>query len=227
VRSFGLCFGENFYKISLTKGGNCLAVKDVNYFKLFIKQLQICKKAAQSLCLMLSPDSSPSDSITAIYKAKVEGSDFKNKIYEHLARSFLPPIEREDIILISKSIENATTAIYEIAAVFDIFSVNCTVVQAKTFADIILRACTYLVKAATEFEHFKRSKRFDYIMSEIERFEKEKYLFYQNFMKEFLSMNHAPLEIIKWKSIFDAMKAAFCACLNIAETIKDAAIKNR
>lgn len=203
-----------------------MAAKDINYFMLFIKGTEICKRAAEGLCVMLSGTSSFSKNVEEIHKLTFEGEKLFNQTYDHLSRSFITPIEREDIIGISRSINQVVNAVEQVAIMLDIFSVTLIKTESKELAGMILKSCGYLVEGAREFENFKKSKRFTPITIEINRIGKRGTILYQTTMKKLLDMEKNSMEIIKWKSIFDAMKNALEACENVADTMKEVIIKN-
>jgi uncharacterized protein Yka (UPF0111/DUF47 family) len=143
-----------------------------------------------------------------------------------LNRSFITPIEREDIIQLSRNIEETIDTIDEVAIMFNLLSVTDVRREAKDLGVLIVKSCGYLREAAEEFVNFKKSKKLMPLLIEINHIEEEADRLYQNSVKKLFSQETNVLDVIKWKNIFDTMEKVLDTCENVADVMEGVIIKN-
>ncbi len=200
--------------------------KEVNYFDLFIKSASICDRAAAGLNdLMDNLDDAKEKSI-AIHQIEHEGDEQYHVLYHHLNRSFITPIEREDILEIARNIEDTIDMIDEVSNMMDMLSVREIREPAVDMVNLIARGCTTLVAATVEFKNFKKSKELPKLLVEINHIEEEGDALYQSAMKTLFTTEKDPIEVIKWQNIFQSLENALDACENVADIMEGVIVKN-
>lgn len=204
-----------------------MKTKEVNYFDMFIEAAKICEKAAALLEEMLIGDITKiPERVRVIHEFEHEGDDLYHKLYYHLNRAFITPIERDDILEVAMNIECTLDTIDEIAIMFDIMFIRSIRPEAKEFVKLIMKNAKTLVEATKEFESFKKSKKLSPLLVEINRIEEEGDKLYQNTIRHLFANEKDVLEVVKWKSVFDTMENALDACEKTAETMENVILKN-
>ena len=101
-----------------------MAKKDVNYFDLFIEAAKVCCKAAEQLENLVKGEDNSKNEINTIHNIEREGDELYHTLYDHLNRSFITPIEREDILQTARNIEDTIDTIDEVGVMFNILSIS-------------------------------------------------------------------------------------------------------
>jgi len=200
--------------------------KEVDYFDLFIKAATICNRAAEGLDELMDNIDDAKEKSLAIHDIEHEGDEAYHVVVHHLNRSFITPIEREDILEISRYIEDTIDTIDEVAIMFDMLSVHSVRNPAKDLMNLITKVCATLVDATVEFKTFKKSQKLPKLLVEINHIEEEGDALYQSAMKELFSSDENALEVIKWQNIFQCLENVLDACENVADVMESVIVKN-
>ncbi|MBN1775946.1 MAG: DUF47 family protein [Clostridiales bacterium] len=200
--------------------------KEADYFDLFIKAASICNRAAEGLDELLDDLSDSHLKSNAIHEIEHEGDRLYHEVYFHLNRSFITPIEREDIMEISRSIEETIDSIDDVAIMLDMMSIESAKKRGKGMCNLITKACSALVTAAVEFKNFKKSKELSPILVQINNIEEEGDALFQSSMKELFNKEKDVLDIIKWQEIYKSMENVLDSCEAAADAMERVIIKN-
>lgn len=200
--------------------------KEVDYFDLFIKAANVCDRAAGGLDELMDNLEDAKEKSIAIHQIEHEGDEQFHVLVYHLNRSFITPIEREDILDISRYIEDTIDTIDEVSIMMDMLSVNNVRYPAKELVNLITKASSALVSATIEFKNFKRSKELPKILVEINHIEEEGDVLYQSAMKDLFTNEKDALEVIKWQNIFQSLENVLDACENVADVMEGVIVKN-
>lgn len=200
--------------------------KDVNYFDLFVDAARVCYKGAEQLQNLVKDNEDTLTEIAAIHEIEREGDELYHTIYDHLNRSFITPIEREDILQMARYIEETIDAIDEVAIMFNMLSINLARPEAKELVNLIVKSCKALLDATIEFKNFKRSKKLTPLLVQINHIEEEGDRLYQSAVKTLFSKETNILEVIKWENIFNTMEDVLDASENVADVMEGVIVKN-
>ena len=200
--------------------------KEVNYFDLFIKAASTCNRAAEGLDELLDNIDDAKEKSIAIHQIEHEGDEQYHVLIYNLNRSFITPIEREDILEMAGYIEDTTDTIDEVAIMMEMLSVRKIRPQAKDLMNLITKGCSTLVQATVEFKNFKKSKELPKLIVEINHIEEEGDALYQKAMKELFTTETDPIEVIKWQNIFQCLENVLDACEAVADVMEGVIVKN-
>lgn len=203
-----------------------MKAKDVNYFDLFVEGAQVCYKAAEQLGNIVKDDIDTLVEIAKIHDIEHEGDELYHTIYDHLNRSFITPLEREDILQLARYIEDTIDKIDEVAIMFDMLSITTIRPEAKEFVCLIQKSCKCMLDATLEFKNFKKTKALSPLLVEINHIEEEGDRLYEKCIKYLFSQEPSVLEVIKWKNIFDTLEDVLDACENVTDVMEGVIVKN-
>jgi predicted phosphate transport protein (TIGR00153 family) len=205
-----------------------MSKKEINYFDWFVDAAKVSHTAAVMLKEMLEhTDSNHMEEKTqAIHEVEHKGDELHHELCYHLNRSFITPIEREDILAIGRYIEDTTDAIDEVSIMIDMMAVTSIRPGALQMADMIVDSCAMMVEAASEFRNFKKSKKLKGLLVEINNIEEAGDRLYHSIIKELFAKETNVLNVVRWKSIFAAMEDVLDACENVADLMEGVIMKN-
>lgn len=166
------------------------------------------------------------EKIGAIEEIEHKCDGHVHKMLEHLNRSFITPIDREDIFLIAKELDNITDAIEATAHRFRMFNVKDIKEDAVSLAKLITQCTKELADVMLELKKLKSSKILKEKVIEINRIENVGDDIFRNAMQKlFLTENNA-IEVIKWKEIYEYLENTLDACEDVANIVEGVAMKN-
>ena len=197
--------------------------KEADYFDLFCKSAATCDRAAAGLDDLMDNLSDAKEKSIAIHQIEHEGDELYHVLVYHLNRSFITPIEREDILAIAGNIEDT---IDEVSIMMDMLSVHTIRYPAKELVNLITKACAALMAATVEFKNFKKSKELPGLLVEINHIEEDGDTLYQSALKDLFSNETDPIEVIKWQNIFNSLEDVLDACENVADVMEGVIVKN-
>jgi len=155
-----------------------------------------------------------------------EGDLITHNTIETLNRTFVTPLDREDIHNLITSLDDVLDYVEACAERLHLFKIHHTTEEATLLAGI-------LVKAAQEVEQavfkLRRLKGADSIMKnfiEINRLENESDYMYRAAVAKLFELEDKPLEVIKWKEIYETLENATDRCEDVANVLEGIVLKN-
>lgn len=201
--------------------------KDVNYFDLFVDAAKLCNEAALKLDEMLSGSAADFNAKKEeIHRIENQADELYHIVYSHLNRSFITPIEREDILETARCIESTIDTIDEVAIMIDLLSVTEIHRSSLELGKLIAKSTAVVVDATVEFHNFKKPQKLSEFLVEINHIEEDGDKIYQNGLRELFAKENDAKEIIKWKNILDTMENVLDSCEDVADVIEGVIVKN-
>lgn len=200
--------------------------KDLIFFDLFSVVMDDTCKAAEILQDLFINYTDIDDKIESVEKLEHSCDRTIHDIIEHLNRSFITPIDREDIFLIAKELDNIIDSIEETVQGLRLFSITKIKPQAVEMARLITKCTNELSVVVGELKHFKTSKIMQERIIEVNHIENEGDETYNKIIQELFTKEQNPVEIIKWKEIIEDMESTLDACEDIANMIEGIVSKN-
>lgn len=201
--------------------------KDSFYFENFHECALSSAEAANCLLEILRDYDPETASVKARELHKVEhGADMKkHDLLSELVKSFITPIDRDEIIDLSQSIDNVVDAIEDVVINIDITGVRTIRDDVVPFAEVLVRCCDMLCELLEEFKQFKKSKHIKEIIVSINNLEEEGDACFLGAMKR-LYLSDSAKEIIAWSEIYRALENACDACEDVADIVESIIIEN-
>ncbi len=150
----------------------------------------------------------------------------KHELLNVLAKAFITPIEREDILLLSQNIDEVTDKIEDVLLRIYCNNVQSIWPEALKLSDIVIRVCQEAKEMAEEFADFRHSKTLrDHIIRSNTLEEEADQLFIGS-MRTLHTTCSDPIEIIVWREIFLYLEKCVDACEHVADTVESVVMKN-
>jgi uncharacterized protein Yka (UPF0111/DUF47 family) len=111
---------------------------------------------------------------------------------------------------------------------FDLELLNIQEIRSESFAmaELIVKCTKELRCVVGELNHMKTSKTIQKEIIEVNRIENQGDEVYRNSIKNLFSSEKDPIEIIKWKEIYEYMEKTLDACEDVANIIEGIVSKN-
>lgn len=202
--------------------------KDYNYFDKFVELVDYSCKCADMLHNTLADfDAGTIDKrIEEIHSIEHSGDLAKHEMMEQLAREFIAPIEREDIVALSDGIDDITDAIEDVLIKIHMFNVTTIKPEVLQFTKLITDSCKALRVALQEFSNYKKSSRLKEKIIEVNNLEEEGDRLYYSTVHNLYANSKDPVELLVWTEIYRLLEKCSDACEDAADMVGSVVMKN-
>lgn len=202
--------------------------EEYNYFNEFANNSKYIVESAEVLkeTMLNYSQEKLEENISRVHKLENEADHALHNMRAYLIKDFLPPIDREDIVLIGHRIDDVEDYIDEILINFNILNITSIREEAIEFTELLIE-CANSVKDA--LENFKNFKKADIVKEKaiaINVLEEKADRLYEKAMKKLYKEETNPVEIIKWTTIYNCMENATDACERVGDCLEDVVMKN-
>lgn len=146
------------------------------------------------------------------------------RITSRLNTSFITPIDREDIYLLVKELDDVIDLVNNLAIRFDMYNVHSLRPEAREMAEI-LRLATAEIEGA--FHLLEKHQSLGDHCAKINELENRGDKLYRASIKDLFLNEKDPIEVIKWSAIYESLETAVDRCKDVAESLEAVVVKNK
>ncbi|MDF3000205.1 MAG: hypothetical protein K0Q48_324 [Bacillota bacterium] len=202
--------------------------KDDNYFSTFVELVNYSCQAANLLSEIMhnfNPDELE-EKMKEMHNIEHAGDVERHIMMKKLAKEFITPIEREDIVAMADAIDNVTDAIEDVLMRMYMFNIRSMREDSLKMAEIIVKCCEALREALVEFHNFRKSHTLHGLIVEINRMEEEGDQLFTKATRNLYVQGKDPLEVYGWGRTLHYMEICCDACEDVADVIESVMMKN-
>jgi predicted phosphate transport protein (TIGR00153 family) len=200
--------------------------KEEIFFSLFVETMEASCLAAEKLDALMSNYKNIEESIKEIEEIEHKCDHCVHQIFEQLNKSFITPIDREDIHLIAKELDNITDTIESTAHRFRMLNVREIREDAKKMAKLIVECTRELRDVMADLKNMRRSASLRAKIIEVNRLENEGDEIFRNAITNLFASSQDTMEVIKWKEIYEYLENTLDACEDVANTSEGVIMKH-
>jgi predicted phosphate transport protein (TIGR00153 family) len=194
------------------------------FFVLFTQASGNVREIARTLVELLDDWPASRGKIRDIKELEHEGDRLTREVINLLNRTFVTPLDRDDMFRLATAIDDICDYIDEAADNIDAYEVREVPEKAKQQAEVIHRAASRLHEAVELLEGFKDSRR---QLDALRQLEEEGDHLAREAIADLFRSGADPLTIIRWKDIHEQLEDAADACENAADVLEAVLVKNR
>jgi len=146
-----------------------------------------------------------------------------HEIIQRLNRTFVTPLDREDIYALARSLDDVMDAIDAAATLIRLYRLDSVRFGARELAQIIT-ACTNQLRLGLDALELRRGVLTHAI--EINRLENEADRTHQEAVSRLFEEEHNPLAVMKWKEALDFLEESTDRCEDVANVLEGVVVKN-
>src|SRR6266540_5074169 len=184
--------------------------------------LQI-RHGAELLDEMMAPERPIWDKADEIKEIEHKCDFLTHEIIQRLNRTFVTPLDREDIHALARSLDDVMDAIDASAALIRLYKLEHVRFGARELARII-SASTHQVRLA--LDALEQHKGLITHAVEINRLENEADRVHQQAVSRLFDDERDPLVVMKWKETLDFLEDATDRCEDVANVLEGVMVKN-
>jgi uncharacterized protein Yka (UPF0111/DUF47 family) len=197
--------------------------RDETFFDHF-RQLAVHIGQAAALLRTLFENPANSAQLTPqIKKVETDGDAIVQLINQRIDTSFVTPLDREDIHLLAKRLDNVIDLINGTSRRVAMFRIVAPRDGGVQMADVIVRASKEILAAVGDVT--KRQRMMEHGKM-IKQLEEEGDVLYAQAVGALFERDEPAIEVLKWKEIFDCLEEAIDECEDVSNVLESIALKN-
>jgi hypothetical protein len=162
--------------------------------------------------------------VRAVKDREHDGDSLTRDVVALLNRTFVTPIDRDDIYRLVGAIDDVCDRINDAASRVVQFGVAAIPPDARRQGELLVRTTTKLEAAVANLDGFKDSS---VLLRELRELEEEGDDLLGQAVATLFSGGVDPVDIIRWKDIHERLEDAVDACENAADVLEAIFVKNR
>jgi predicted phosphate transport protein (TIGR00153 family) len=147
-----------------------------------------------------------------------------HEIIQRLNRTFVTPIDREDIHAMARALDDVMDAIDDVATLIPLYRITAVKPGVREMTRIISTSTDQIVIAVQALEK-KRTGVLEAAV-EINRLENEADRAHQRAVGQLFDEERDPIEVMKWKEILDTLERTTDRCEDVANLLENVVVKH-
>ena len=195
-----------------------LKPKENKFFVLFSKSSHITHEISKCLPTAISNIDDLEKILSQASKLEKEADAINDKIIDELKKTFITPLDREDLFALANMLDDYMDQVQEIIERMYVYQAKQPIDLANDLAQLIESVGSSLVTIFNLIENVQANQQ--ELLDEVRKivkWENEGDKLYRKGMAQLFSECKDPIEIIKWKEILEHMED----CLDHGEKIGD------
>lgn len=200
--------------------------REEKFFTLFEDSARNIVRASHVLKQLVDTWECIEQRVAEIRELEHAGDSITHEIIARLHRTFVTPFDREDIVLLAKSLDDVMDFIDGAAGIMLIYKVDTPGKRVRELANIIVQACEEVERAVLQLRQHAKPKQVLGHCVEINRLENMGDVVYRAALAELFEDSSDMAHVIKWREIFEQMESATDRCEDVANVLEGVALKH-
>ena len=194
-----------------------LMPRDEKFFDLFVTDAENLSAAALELTALMQAYDRLEERVARIQALEHAGDEIGEQVDERLDRAFITPLDREDIHELVRRMDDVVDRIQETAEALLIYDISAPTDEARRLAAILAEQASELQAALRKLEAMKD---LDVHLKRVHDLENEADGLSRAAIGRLFRERQDPLEVIKWRDIYQSMEESIDAAEDVAEIIQ-------
>lgn len=200
-----------------------LIPREEKFYTDFLTLADHIVSAAGLLAEMLATETPDWEVARQIQQIEHECDNVAHAIIQRLNRTFVTPIDREDIHALARSLDDVIDAIDAAATVIRRYRVAPVRYGARELATVIAQSSHQVRMAVDALE---RKKGVHERAVEVNRLENEADRMHDEALRRLFDEERDPIAVIKWKEVLDYLEEATDRCEDVANVLEGVVVKH-
>jgi len=197
--------------------------REQGFFDLFAKQAANIHEGAEALRKMLSHYTGVPEQVQIIKAIEHQGDDITHAIFTKLNQTFITPFDREDIHELASRLDDVIDLIDAAASRFVLYRVDSIRSGTLDLVKVLVSATVEVEAAVCALETPDKALKHTI---EVNRYENDSDRICRTLIAQLFDEEKDPVQIIKWKEIFEVIETAVDKCEDVANVIEGVIIKS-
>jgi len=206
-----------------------LFLRDTDFYDLFERGVSKVIEGTHLLADMVNNFTNVPLKAKRIKDIEHEADLITHETIARLNKTFVTPLDREDIHDFICSLDNILDHVEAAADKFSLYRIVEMRSDILLLTDILVKAVREVQTAVEQLRHLKGTETILKYCIEINRLENEGDFVYRSAIAKLFENREDPLDVldvIKWKEIYESIENAVDSCEDVANVIEAIALKN-
>jgi len=200
--------------------------RDTNFYALFEQGVAKVIEGTRLLSDLVSNFEHVPLKAKRIKDVEHEADLITHETLARLNKTFVTPIDREDIHDFICSLDNILDHIEAAADKLLLYRIETVRPDAGLLTDILGKTVQEVKKAVEQLRHLRGTETITKYCIEINRLENEGDFIFRGAVAKLFEAHEDPLDVIKWKEIYESIENAIDSCEDVANVLEAVALKN-
>jgi len=200
--------------------------KEVKFFDYLNLQAENIVKAADCFKVAVKNGCFDEDTVKKIKNFEHEGDTLAHEIVDMLNRTFITPIDREDIYTLANTLDDILDMINSMSNRIRLYKLDANEEHMIQFADTIDQSAMALSNAVKHMHDTKRTRRVLDHCIEVNRLENMGDQIREKAISNLFETEKDPIMVIKWKEIYEVAEGTLDTCEHVAKVIESILVKH-
>jgi predicted phosphate transport protein (TIGR00153 family) len=200
--------------------------KEEKFFDFFELQADRIQEVARVFRELVTHWDLNSPLIEKLQELEHEADRTTHEVIDKLNRTFITPFDREDIHELTSKMDDVIDLIQGTASRMHRYRLTQSTEELVRLADILHQTTETLGKAIVGLREIKKPQKMLSYCVEINKFENSGDLMMDIAMEKLFANEKDPIELIKWKEIYEMTEGAIDKCEDVANSIEAIVVKN-
>jgi predicted phosphate transport protein (TIGR00153 family) len=200
--------------------------KEEKFYDLFEELINKIEEGGKLFLEMVEKYEYPLPTITRLKELEHEADVITHRTYEKMHKSFLTPLDREDIYALVNKMDSILDMIEASAARMNLYKVKKPTKVIIDQANILNKAISKVKLIVYAMRDMKNSKMIIDACVEINTLENEGDIVLRTAMVDLFEHEKDAIELIKWKEIFERIEEALDVCEDVSNIIEGIVLKH-
>lgn len=198
--------------------------KEIDFFEIFDRAALNVTKAATLLVSLMENFDNVDARAKEIYEVEQDGDMLTHDIMKKLNKTFITPIDREDLHALASSLDDVLDLIWASVDRLAVFKIKEPTKEAIVMSKDLLTTAEVIHKAIKKL----KEKNYSYVQEyciEINRLENRVDRAFRDALGALFDDVKDPILIIKWKEIYEHLEDASDKCEDVANVLESIVLK--
>ena len=200
--------------------------KEENFFNFFEELADKIEEGGKFFLEMTKNRDYSAAKVSRLKEIEHEADGITHKTYERMHKTFLTPIDREDIYALVNKMDSIMDVIEATAIRIHMYNVKKPDDEIIKQAEILFQAITKIKEIIHGLRDMKNSKMILDGCVEINTLENAGDVVLRTIITELFIKEKDAIELIKWKEIFERIEEAIDVCEDVSNTVEGIVLKH-
>jgi predicted phosphate transport protein (TIGR00153 family) len=203
-----------------------LLPREDDFFGLFERHAALTVEGAKEMQRLVSGGQNVRALAARIKEIEHETDVITHTCVEHLHKTFITPLDRDDIHRLITRMDDVMDYIESAAAAVWLYELSDMTVPARQLADVLVRSTEAVAIAVGGLKYVKQADTILNACIEVNRLENEGDEILRTALADLFRGARDPLLVLKWKEIYEALENATDRCEDVANVIEGVVLEH-
>lgn len=204
---------------------NKLIPTNTRFYTLLEKSASILMQGGETLVEFIDHPERAADAAARLVKLEHDGDELTYELFVLLDKSFITPIDREDIHELAQALDDCLDKIESVTERMQLYSLTTRTEHTRNLASIIHQQTMQVHAALAILKGFKYDKIIPHC-KEINLLESQADKAGREALVSLFRLTSDPLQVMKWKDIYDYLEAVSDKCKDVAGIVERIVLKH-